>query len=494
MRRCPSIAAVLLLLTMLSIGFSKTPVFAWSQSFHAYVAKECLRLNNNYIASYNARMGAVVPDFFWYLTDTGWINTDNAYALHGPTEEGCQEETTYFYGVCSSLVNWWNYRLIYFTKGIKTHVLADILAHDLRDNDNDVYPVGYIEWWVSILADKLKEFGDAMSNDRDTLHLALEFAVDSLLIKQQGLQLSDLLFSYTQADFLEKAVKQALGNDFPAGLDVSGEFKKYLALVRILITFPAPPLKFRTSGFPQYGFKLEFRLRPSLKSSSRGLSARPTCTTNITTYTQLKLRNLCSCGPKACLAEPVIHSNPVQRPLALQALCCRSGSSLTMASSESVCPSRRLIFFVHRVFALRPRMGWNRQIPQFAPRICDSVPSSVPRRPCRVHPVVSSSYSNSLRHLCTGSATAGSTHAGSHVARVTRLQSSLYATARSLASPSPARTFTTELSPDGSPLSDVDYNYTANNQLPQPDFHRQDTRPYGLRRHNFSWLSGVPYK
>jgi hypothetical protein len=46
--------------------------------------------------------------------------------------------------------------------------------------------------------------------------------------------LSDLLFSHTQADFLDKAVKQAFGNDFPAGLDVSREFKKYLALVRIL--------------------------------------------------------------------------------------------------------------------------------------------------------------------------------------------------------------------------------------------------------------------
>jgi hypothetical protein len=73
------------------------------------------------------------------------------------------------------------------------------------------------------------------------------------------------------------------------------------------------------------------------------------------------------------------------------------------------------------------------------------------------------------------------TRAGSHVGRVTRLQSSLYATARSLASPSPAKTFTIELPPDGSPRSDVDYNYAANNQLPQPDFHRQDTRPYGLR-------------
>ena len=161
-------------------------------------------------------------------------------------------------------------------------------------------------------------------------------------------------------------------------------------------------------------------------------------------------------------------------------LCCHTRSLLTMASSESVCPFQCLIFFVHWIFALRPRMGWYRQIPQFAPRIYNSVPSSVPRRSCRV-PMVVSSPTVITFAISAVARQPHPTHAGSHVGRVTRLQSSLYATARSLASPSPARTFTTELPPDGSPRSDVDYNYTANNQLPQPDFHRQDTRPYGLR-------------
>ena len=151
-----------------------------------------------------------------------------------------------------------------------------------------------------------------------------------------------------------------------------------------------------------------------------------------------------------------------------------------MASSVSVTTFLCLIFFVHWIFALRPRMGWYRQIPQFAPRIYNCVPSSVPRRSPRVHLVVSSS------RVITFAKSAMArqphpTHAGSHVGCVTRLQSSLNATARSLASLSPAKTFTIELSPGGSPRSDVDYNYTANNQLPQPDFHRQDTRPYGLR-------------
>jgi hypothetical protein len=169
-------------------------------------------------------------------------------------------------------------------------------------------------------------------------------------------------------------------------------------------------------------------------------------------------------------------------------LCCHTRSLLTMASSESVCPFQCLIFFVHWIFALRPRMGWYRQIPQFAPRICNSVPSSVPRRSCRVHMVVSSPTVIAFA-ISAVARQPHPTHAGSHVGCVTRLRSSRYARARSLASPSPARTFTIELSPDESPRSDVDYNYAANNQLPQPDFHRQDMRPFGLRTESTEIIS-----
>ena len=141
-------------------------------------------------------------------------------------------------------------------------------------------------------------------------------------------------------------------------------------------------------------------------------------------------------------------------------LCCHTRSWLTMASSESVCSFQCLIFFVHWIFALRPRMGCNRSIPQFALRICDSVPSSVPRRPCRLHLVVTSST------VIAFALSAQTRQPQIHARRfsrgcVTRLRSSLYTTARSLASPSPARTFTTKLSPDGSPHSDVGYNYAV---------------------------------
>ena len=170
---------------------------------------------------------------------------------------------------------------------------------------------------------------------------------------------------------------------------------------------------------------------------------------------------LCSCGPFGHVKRsPLANAIQSRGPWLSGALCCRSGSSLNMASSEAVCPFRCLIFFVHRIFALRPRMGWNRQIPQFALRICDSVPSSVPRRPCRVHLAVTSS--TVIAFALFAQARQPQIHARRFSRGcVTRLRSSLNATARNLASPSPARTFTTELSPGGSPQSDVGYNYTA---------------------------------
>lgn len=55
---------------------------------------------------------------------------------------------------------------------------------------------------------------------------------------------------------------------------------------------------------------------------------------------------------------------------------------------------------------------------------------------------------------------------GSHIRSVTKLQSSLYATAWKLARPSPTRTFTTELPPCESPQQDVSYNYTGKQPIP----------------------------
>ncbi len=97
------------------------------------------------------------------------------------------------------------------------------------------------------------------------------------------------------------------------------------------------------------------------------------------------------------------------------------------------------------VFARQPRLGWKRELPQFAPPVFPFVPPSVPRQTQRVllavatPLIVAFATSVQARHLQL-------THAGSHVSSVTRLQGSLHAAARRFARPTPARAFTPELS------------------------------------------------
>ena len=99
-----------------------------------------------------------------------------------------------------------------------------------------------------------------------------------------------------------------------------------------LHTFPSPPLKFRTVGFPQYGFKpaisrCDLRLRPD------ALSDRPASGAGPHSYTQ----------PPALGCTPVAHSGKLGRghpperrqsrgPWLPTRLCCPPGSSLTTAS------------------------------------------------------------------------------------------------------------------------------------------------------------------
>jgi hypothetical protein len=248
MKKALSLMIVIGLLSFIAAFAFSSTVFAWSQSTHAYVAKKCLGIENNYLLNYNARLGCIVPDFFWYLRDVGFIpiepcdncdETPAADLLHGPTEQGCvidapgeplPGETTFFYEIACDQVMWWQFLLKSFTEGIGTHVYADIIAHDTED--------GYLEgpgMWVDTL---LKKMGLA-EEDRDAYgeaaHLALEFSVDALLVHQHGLQLADLLFSHRQAGILEKAFQDAFDElNLTLEFDVSTEFRKYLALMRAL--------------------------------------------------------------------------------------------------------------------------------------------------------------------------------------------------------------------------------------------------------------------
>ena len=209
------------------------------------------------------------------------------------------------------------------------------------------------------------------------------------------------------------------------------------------------PSKIPYVGFSPVRLQTGIQLRPSLTPPRFKYEAymHPG---NANLYAT-KAENLCSCGPEGHVGGTSYLSAIQSRgPWLAFAFCCRNGSSLNMPSSETLHPYLCLISFVHSYFALRPRMGWHGEVPQFNPHIFHIVPSSVPRRLQQVHMVVASLLM--IAFTTPVLVRQSQVHARRFSrGRVTRLQSSLYATARCFASPSPARTFTSELSPDRSP-------------------------------------------
>jgi len=185
----------------IGISLSATTALAWDAPTHAHIAGEIMDCGP--VCNYNAEMGSLAPDFAWYLRDKGLIDDDEAMALHYD-----------FYYLALPKLNWWNFGLRNFVDGAWTHIFADTIADES------------IETWFK------KFFGDIAEDDKQAFHLAFEFSVGSLLLSQEGLQVWDLLFAHRQAIFVEEVVVEAL--DSPPEFDVSQEFKKYLALMRIL--------------------------------------------------------------------------------------------------------------------------------------------------------------------------------------------------------------------------------------------------------------------
>jgi len=222
------------------------------------------------------------------------------------------------------------------------------------------------------------------------------------------------------------------------------------------LVFPPPPLKFRTAGFPQYGFKRDIRA---------------------TTFAELQARlirglaqALAPSGPEGhvcCLAGAVLLSH--SRPEAL-------GSPAGYVVPPGLCLLRPHVplsaplsglFSSSRRVSSRP-ITTGTAVERFPNLLCVSVLS------CRL-PYPGGPHGCSrliLRHAHWPSPSwyrlgiHGTTIADSQVESVTRLQSSLHGTAREVASPSSARTFTFELSPPESPLGGVEYNYAGNQPIP----------------------------
>jgi hypothetical protein len=173
--------------------------------------------------------------------------------------------------------------------------------------------------------------------------------------------------------------------------------------------FPPPPLKFRTVGFPQYGFKRE--VHGDLRATSQARAYTPRKGDPQTLWPLLALQRVVCHRPL-----------PSRGPWLASGLCCPVGSLLTMASSETLVSNHQ-----------RP------ELPQFTLHVFTRVPHSVPRRIVRLLMIVSSSHilpSPSLHWLGIRVPQNRFT-----VACLTRLQVSLYATARRVCSPCTGQDF-----------------------------------------------------
>jgi hypothetical protein len=212
--------------------------------------------------------------------------------------------------------------------------------------------------------------------------------------------------------------------------------------------FSLPPLKFRTAGFPQYGFKREVRhdLRRGRPRLIRGAS--------------VVVDAFGPCGQAPCgVTASFLHTLSSRGPWLASRLCCPARSMLTMASSEPLVAPERLICFVRS--GLRRRVG-----PQFKLPVCSYMPSPGPRWIEQVQLTVASLFTMVFARFAVAR----------HPHRLRTLVLAQIvsrgglrfacAAACTMASPSPTRTSTTELSPVGSPRSDVSYDYTGKQSTP----------------------------
>jgi hypothetical protein len=198
MKKLSFTGVALVMLATFSISVNTTSAFAWDGSTHVYIVNN--RLDCGWLCSRWAKIGAVAPDFAWYLRDFGHINNDQANDLHDKLLD---------------YVNGWNFLHVCFEYGAWTHLCADEIANETVDD------------WITSFKELLVSEGQDMP-DESELHLAIEFSVGSLVVYEGGLQSADLIFVYWPANFAENK----LGSS--PGFDVSGEFRKYMTIQRVL--------------------------------------------------------------------------------------------------------------------------------------------------------------------------------------------------------------------------------------------------------------------
>ena len=227
---------------------------AWGTSTHAYIAARALSSETAGDSDAYVKLGSQVPDFFWYLDDIGLIGSGTAHQYHGVTEDPqVLDSTVAFYLYFLDTFSSQHERLRLMAEGIRAHVVSDVEAHNFLD--------GYVEgkgMWIDALAARTG------IKDRPAMHLAIEFAMDSLLVGEYGSQLQELDASEGRSylplidefeDYIEiqKALERITGfyggylmkavGDPSFASDQPGELlpesaNQYLRALRILLGYP----------------------------------------------------------------------------------------------------------------------------------------------------------------------------------------------------------------------------------------------------------------
>jgi hypothetical protein len=164
-------------------------------------------------------------------------------------------------------------------------------------------------------------------------------------------------------------------------------------------TFPPPSVKFRTVGFPQYGFKTRSPRRPSCEHNALRLIRRASATLEPCSHCWHSPRVVCRRTSKS------------RGPWLAGRLCCPARSSLTMASSETLVSSADLCF-IRRASVAQLLPTGRPGLPQFPLRVCN--PRAALRTPvdCAIACDCYFIAHTSLRHFRIASAPTGPTKPG----------------------------------------------------------------------------------
>ena len=171
------------------------------------------------------------------------------------------------------------------------------------------------------------------------------------------------------------------------------------------ITFPLPPLKFRTAGFPQYGFKSAIRTRPS----------RPPCGGCL--YAPVARRaHLCPLALPLSGGGRGVGERPTQRPLARQRVVL---SRRVVAYYGLIRGSGPLPPTSFALYGGSLPEGQGPERPYFYLHVLASMPPSIPRRSDGPS-TVGGSVRASLRPVTRGSAPTSSGHQSVHAREIFR--------------------------------------------------------------------------